>query len=107
MKNLYLLLTTIVVTSCAINNPLDTYSEQEQESNMHRTRSMDTSMQLDSLRALSMLQSNKNIILFNSLCLKDGKYVLGLSLESARELGISEELYVDFISSIDDLNNSL
>lgn len=104
MRKLSLLLMIMALSSCAINNPLDLYQEELEKPTAVKTRAGDAGMQIDALRALSMLQTNHNVILFNSLSVVDGKYVLGLSLESALELGIPEELYMDFKESMDSLN---
>lgn len=104
MRKLSLLLMIMALSSCAINNPLDLYQEELEKPTTVKTRAGDVGMQIDSLRALSMLQSNHNVILFNSLSVVDGKYVLELSLESAQELGIPEDLYMDFKESVDSMN---
>ena len=53
---------------------------------------------------LSRKQSNPEFILYNSIYKDGDKYFLGLTLQEAIQLGISEELYCSFLSTLTDLN---
>ncbi len=69
-----------------------------------RTKSTNQEVVYDSLMVLSRKQSNPEFILYNSIYKDGDKYFLGLTLQEAIQLGISEELYCSFLSTLTDLN---
>lgn len=101
---LYLVLGLFVLMSCSINKSLDLNYMEENKTLSQKTKSSDHHVQIDSLLAISKLQSNHNIILFNSIYQLDGVYKLGLTIEMAQELGISSDFYEEFRNSIELLN---
>lgn len=60
---------------------------------------------LDSL-AIYKIQTDKNVILNNLIHYQSGKYVLDLSIDDAKKLGIDEMMYNQVHEHVNQLNNS-
>ena len=60
---------------------------------------------LDSL-AIYKAQTDKSVMLNNLIRFQSGNYVLDLSIDDARKLGISEMMYNQVSEHVEQLNNS-
>lgn len=60
----------------------------------------------DSLERKYQLQSDVNLMLSDRIVHQEGHFALDLTLEEAKELSISAEIYQKFVRMVDKLNES-
>ena len=61
----------------------------------------------DSLKILSVIQSDLDNLMLGRVIMKNGKYILSVKKEDALFLGVSEVVYNKYIEYVDNLNASL
>lgn len=60
----------------------------------------------DSLKRKYQLQSDVNLILSDRVVYQEGRFVLDLTLEEAKELAVPVDIYQKFVRMVDKLNES-
>lgn len=73
---------------------------------MH-SRTSGTVVQMDSLKMVSIAQSDLNTMMMNQICQKDSIFILAISRTDAISLGVSDELYDHYVGYVARLNEQL
>lgn len=63
-----------------------------------------SSVMKDSLRIESELQQNKDFMMLNLIVRKEGKYVLFLTEEEAKMVGVTDEMYAHYEEMVKEMN---
>jgi len=110
MKKLSFIVIVLALLCSCINNPLDSRFEDYSE-NDKRLRSLVSKSVFveheDSLTMMSKLQKDENFLMMSRIVFKDSVYVLGIKRQDAIFLGVSEDVYDQYVEYVSSLNNSL
>ena len=111
---LYLISALALFVACDENtvDSMQTSSDEKDEPKtlydyMNRSRSNVSSALTDSLKILSIAQSDVNTMMMNQVCQKDGIFILAISRTDALSLGVSDELYDYYVDYVARLNEQL
>lgn len=107
MKRIIFLIALLSVCNACIENPID--SQQTFSNDGKRTfKSLMTRSvapkSIDSLRMISLFQSNFDNMIMNQIIMKDSVLVLAISSEEATDLGIPQEMYNRYVDYVSRLN---
>ena len=107
MRKIASIIILSALVSCAENKIDETESksiEYKKPSKM-RVVKLAEKQTADSLSIISMLQSDMDVKMLRNISIVDEKYRLGISLEVALELGVTEEIYNKYQTLIENLND--
>lgn len=93
----------ILIASCADN---DILPDKPFNGNAAEVDSIRTVGELpeDSLNIKYMMQTNSDLIISDRIIYKNSIYVLDLSLEEAKQLSISDDMYQKYIEIVSNMN---
>lgn len=97
-KNLFILMMCVCVFLCSCSHSV---GDDEQ---VKKEPSDVINAVLDSL-AIYKTQTDKSVMLTNLIHYQSGKYVLDLSLDEAKKLGVTEMMYNQVLEHVSQLNN--
>ena len=109
MNKLLLTATTLLLFSSCVEEKIS--SQQDVDGLPHslnsllKTKSAPIS-ETDSLKILSKLQSSIDNLMLGRVLMKDSVYILAIKKEDALFLGVSEDVYNQYLEYVDNLNSS-
>lgn len=114
MKKFVLKLSVVFVAvfflGACIQDDVDSRAIDEHEKKNKRLEDIITRSNIeqpDSLTMLNIMQSDIDNLMINRVTFRDGAYVLTIKREDALFLGVSEEVYDNYVDYVDKLNREL
>ncbi len=109
MRGIIVLIATLgLVVSCTRSTVDDDYQEQNGDRMTLRsliTKSSGTTTQYDSLEKRKLIQNDEDNLMMSRIVYKDSIYVLAISRSSAKNVGVSEEMYDKYLEYVSILNS--
>ncbi len=102
--------TAILFSGACIQDNVDSSAIDEPEKRPKRLEDIITRSNIeqpDSLTMLNIMQSDVDNLMINRVTFRDGSYVLTIKREDALFLGVSEEVYDNYVDYVDKLNKGL
>ena len=111
------LLSTCIATACAMlllsscirhDEKMDQIQKVEQNvRSLEDLITRSSIVQPDSMEMIHAMQSSVDNLMFNRVTFRDGAYILTIKREDAIFLGVSEEIYEDYVEYVAELNENL
>lgn len=99
-KNIFILIVCVISSLCSCTDTI--WGDEPVKSEPTESQNV----VLDNL-AIYKIQTDKSVMLNNLILYQSGKYILDLSLDDAKMLGITELMYNQVLEHVNQLNNNL
>lgn len=107
-KFVYFVLFLLICSSCVRNSIDDNYKGLNSSRTLKSILTKSSSMvQEDTIVKMSKLQSDVDNLMMGRVIMQDSVFILSIKKEDALFLGVSEEVYENYLDFVDRLNESL